>query len=62
VRLLIDTEPNTEGKPRRKCCKDDQFVTAEGRTIALLTLTQADIRPIAGREILHVRELAQVAA
>jgi hypothetical protein len=39
-----------------------EFVTAEGRTIALLTLTPADIRPIAGREILHVRELAQVAA
>jgi hypothetical protein len=37
-------------------------VTAEGRTIVLLTLTQADIRLIAGREILHVRELAQVAA
>ena len=41
---------------------DVEFVTAEGRTIALLTLTQADIRPIAGREILHVRELAQVTA
>lgn len=39
-----------------------EFVTAEGRTIALLTLTRADIRPIGGREVLHVRELAQVAA
>ena len=38
-----------------------EFVTAEGRTIALLTLTQVDIRPIGGREVLHVRELAQVA-
>jgi len=38
-----------------------EFITAEGRAIALLTLTQADIRPIAGGEILHVRELAQVA-
>jgi hypothetical protein len=35
-----------------------EFVTAEGRTIALLTLTQADIRPMAEKEILHVRELA----
>jgi hypothetical protein len=39
-----------------------EFVTAEGRAIALLTLTQADIRPIGGREVLHVRGLAQVAA
>jgi hypothetical protein len=39
-----------------------EFVTAEGKTIALLTLDQADIRPIGGREVLHVRELAQVAA
>lgn len=45
------------------CYKDGaafevEFVTAEGRTIALLTLTQADIRPMAEKEILHVRELA----
>jgi hypothetical protein len=39
-----------------------EFVTAEGRTIALLTLQQADIRPIGGREVLHVRELAQATA
>jgi hypothetical protein len=39
-----------------------EFVTAEGRTIALLTLNRADIRPIGGREVLHVRELAQVTA
>lgn len=49
------------------CYEDDatfeiEFVTAEGKTIALLTLNQMDIRPINGREILHVRELAQVAA
>ena len=35
-----------------------EFVTAEGTTVALLTLTSADIRPIADREILHVREVA----
>ena len=34
-----------------------EFVTAEGRTVALLTLTHADIRPMSDREILHVREL-----
>lgn len=34
-----------------------EFVTGEGDTIAVLTLTQADIRPIRSREILHVREL-----
>ena len=49
------------------CYSDDEafeveFVTAEGRTIALLMLNRADIRPIGGREVLHVRELAQVAA
>ena len=49
------------------CYRDDaafevEFVTAEGRTIALLTLNRADIRPIGGREVLHVRELTQVAA
>ncbi|MFB3820274.1 MAG: DUF4926 domain-containing protein [Candidatus Methylomirabilales bacterium] len=35
-----------------------EFVTAEGRTVAVLTLTEIDIRPIASGEILHVRELA----
>lgn len=35
-----------------------EFVTAEGKTVALLTLAPEDIRPISGREILHVRELA----
>jgi len=39
-----------------------EFVTAEGRTIALLTLRPADIRLFGSREVLHVRELAQVAA
>lgn len=39
-----------------------EFVTAEGRTIALLTLNQTDIRPTSGRDVLHVRELARVAA
>ena len=37
-----------------------EFVTSGGETIALLTLTQEDIRPINRREILHVRELASV--
>jgi len=35
-----------------------EFVTAEGKTIAVLTLTAADIRPIRSAEILHVREVA----
>jgi hypothetical protein len=34
-----------------------EFVTAEGRTVAVLTLTQADIRPMDQQEILHVRSL-----
>jgi hypothetical protein len=35
-----------------------EFVAADGRTIALLTLSSDDIRPMRGGEILHVRELA----
>jgi hypothetical protein len=35
-----------------------EFITAEGRTVAVLTLTRADIRPMASHEILHVRELS----
>ena len=35
-----------------------EFVTAEGRTVAMLTLTESEIRPMARREILHARELA----
>lgn len=32
-----------------------EFVTAKGKTIALLTLTPSDIRPIAQDEMLHAR-------
>ncbi|MEK6546412.1 MAG: DUF4926 domain-containing protein [Nitrospinota bacterium] len=35
-----------------------EFVTAEGRTIAVLTLTTDDIRLMSNKEILHVREIA----
>ena len=35
-----------------------EFVTAEGKTIALLTLTEADVRPMRSGEILHARDLA----
>lgn len=38
-----------------------EFVTAEGRTIAVLTLTLDDIRLMTNKEILHVREIAQQA-
>ncbi len=47
-------------------CYDDgdgfevEFVTAEGKTVALLTLTTTDIRPIDRAEILHVREIEPV--
>lgn len=49
-------------------CYDDnlgyevEFVTAEGKTVAVLTLTAADIRPISHAEILHVREVAPIFA
>lgn len=35
-----------------------EFVTAEGRTVAVLTLTSSDIRLMSNKEILHVREIA----
>jgi len=35
-----------------------EFVTAAGATVAVVTLTPRDVRPLLGREILHVRELA----
>jgi hypothetical protein len=34
-----------------------EFVTGEGLTVAVLTLRPEDVRPLRGREILHVREL-----
>ena len=47
------------------CYKDGrtfevEFVTGEGATIAVLTLSQQDIRPMHAREILHVRALAKI--
>ena len=44
-------------------CYDDklgfevEFVTAEGKTIAVVTLTKDDIRPFNHAEILHVRDV-----
>ena len=35
-----------------------EFVTGEGRTIAVTTLTNSDIRPMQRQEILHVRTFA----
>lgn len=35
-----------------------EFVTAEGVTVAVLTLTGAEVCPRASREILHIPELA----
>jgi hypothetical protein len=35
-----------------------EFITAEGRTIAVLTLNVNDIRLMSNKEILHVREFA----
>jgi hypothetical protein len=37
-----------------------EFVTSDGKTIALLTLKQEDIKPISGKEVLNARELAEV--
>ena len=35
-----------------------EFVTADGRTVALLTLDARDVRRLGERDILHARELA----
>ena len=45
------------------CYLDEQafeveFVTGEGSTAAVLTLSSADIRPMGKSEILHTREFA----
>lgn len=39
-----------------------EFVTAAGSTVAVLTLEQADVRPLGGGEIFHVRNLAATPA
>ena len=49
------------------CYKDKkgfevEFVSAEGKTIAVLTLTDTQIRPFEQSEILHVRDLTTLAA
>lgn len=38
-----------------------EFVTAEGKTIAVITLTDDDIRLMKDKEILHVREMSLMA-
>ncbi len=35
-----------------------EFVTGEGKTLAVVTLSESDLRPIGEREILHVRGLS----
>jgi len=37
-----------------------EFVTAEGKTVAVLTLTNKDIRPFKHAEILHSREVSSL--
>lgn len=39
-----------------------EFVSADGRTIAVITLTNADIRLMDSKEILHVRKISLQAA
>ena len=35
-----------------------EFVAGSGETVALLTLSASDVRPVAAGEILHARELS----
>jgi hypothetical protein len=37
-----------------------EFVTSSGETVAVLSLAANEVRPLAGREILHARELSAV--
>lgn len=37
-----------------------EFVTAAGKTIALITLNPTDIRPMAKNEVLHARQVAAI--
>lgn len=37
-----------------------EFVAAKGKTVAVLTLTSSDVRPMKRNEILHVRGFAYV--
>lgn len=39
-----------------------EFVTADGRTIAVLKLNLNDVRLMSSKEILHVREVARQAS
>jgi len=39
-----------------------EFVTADGKTVGLLTLKSEDIRSLKDREVLHVRELNELVA
>jgi len=39
-----------------------EFVTADGMTQAVLTLTSDEVRPMASKEILHVRKISGQAA
>lgn len=38
-----------------------EFVTAEGKTVAVLTLPETNIRPMSSTEILHVRDFSEAA-
>lgn len=35
-----------------------EFMTLEGGTVAVVTLTASDLRPVGSRDITHVRELS----
>lgn len=39
-----------------------EFITAKGKTVAVLTLTDSDIRPMERNEILHVRGFANISS
>jgi len=37
-----------------------EFMTSDGKTIAVLSLAANQVRPLAGHQVLHARELASV--
>jgi ATP-dependent exoDNAse (exonuclease V) alpha subunit len=54
VGIVVEIYGNNEGY-------EVEFMTKEGRTVAVETLDVSEIRAISTRDMLHIRELEQVA-
>jgi Domain of unknown function (DUF4926) len=54
VGIVIEIYDNHEGY-------EVEFITKEGKTVAVVTLDANEVRPIGNKDMLHVRELELVA-